>query len=182
MRLHTTHNLVKAANACRPGFERFTIREALIVKGYDDNSLLPLSLILEINGLDDAVWLLRAVPEQQASERDRIARLFACDCAERVLPIYEAQHPGEERPRRAIQAARRFALDEISSSEMKRFSLEVKRAPKTRASLAARATTKQIAQVAAMIAAQAAARAAADRETEWEWQARRLMEYLTHGC
>jgi immunity protein 5 of polymorphic toxin system len=179
MSLHTTHNLLKAANICRPGFERFTVREALIEKGYDDDSILPLSLILEVNGLDDAVWALRAVPEEQRGERDRIARLFACDCAEHVLRIYEAQYPGEERPRRAIEAARRFALDEISHNEMKRFSLEVKQAPKTRASLAARATTKRIAQVAAVIAAQAAAKATADREAEGEFQSRRLMEYLT---
>ena len=40
-------------------------------------------------------------------------RLFAADCAEHVLPIYEAAYPGDGRPRRAIEAARAFARGEI---------------------------------------------------------------------
>jgi hypothetical protein len=31
---------------------------------------------------------------------------FAADCAERVLPIFEARYPGDDRPRKAIEAAR----------------------------------------------------------------------------
>jgi hypothetical protein len=31
---------------------------------------------------------------------------FAADCAERVLPIYEARFPDDDRPRKAIEAAR----------------------------------------------------------------------------
>ena len=34
------------------------------------------------------------------------AVLFAADCAERVLPLFEAQRPGDDRPRKAIAAAR----------------------------------------------------------------------------
>ena len=40
-------------------------------------------------------------------------RLFAADCAEHVLPIYEAAYPDDDRPRRAIEAARAFARGEI---------------------------------------------------------------------
>jgi hypothetical protein len=36
-------------------------------------------------------------------------RLFAADCAEHVLGIYEKQYPKDERPRKAIQASRDFA-------------------------------------------------------------------------
>jgi len=36
----------------------------------------------------------------------RAARLFAADCAERVLPIFEEQFPNDSRPREAIAAAR----------------------------------------------------------------------------
>ena len=180
MRLYTTHNLLKTSNACQPGFERFTIREALIEQGYTDDSILLLSLILEVNGLDDALWSLRAVPPEQSAERNKIARLFACDCAEHVLPIYEAQHPGVWQPRVAVKAAREFALGLISKEEMIRKGAEVRLAPKTRASLAARATAKGIAHEAAVIAAQAAS-AAANRKAECEFQARRLMEYLTQG-
>lgn len=182
MRLYTTHNRLKTAKVCQPGFERFSIREALVNSpGFTGDLPLPLALILEINGLSDALWTLRATPPGQLVARDRIARLFAADCAEHVLPIYLARHPQEWRPRVAIDAARRFAEGGLTAEEMKRAGLKVKQAPKTRASLAARATTKRIAYEAAIIAAQAAASAAADREAEREWQARRLMEYLTQG-
>src|SRR5690606_17865329 len=40
---------------------------------------------------------------------DRTARLFAADCAERVLPVFEFCCPGDMRPRRAIDVARAFA-------------------------------------------------------------------------
>lgn len=39
----------------------------------------------------------------------RDARLFACDCAEHVLPLYERAFAGDDRPHRAIQAARELA-------------------------------------------------------------------------
>jgi len=46
-------------------------------------------------------------------------RLFAADCAERVLPVFEAAYPGELAPRRAIEAARKFAREEIDSDQLK---------------------------------------------------------------
>ena len=32
--------------------------------------------------------------------------VWAADCAERVLPLFEAAHPGDGRPHRAIEACR----------------------------------------------------------------------------
>ncbi len=49
---------------------------------------------------------------------DRSARLFAADCAERVLSIFEKAHPTDDRPRRAIKAARDFANGLISADEL----------------------------------------------------------------
>jgi len=40
---------------------------------------------------------------------DKTLRLYAADCAERVLGLYEKQYPNDDRPRKAIQAARDFA-------------------------------------------------------------------------
>ena len=37
--------------------------------------------------------------------RETIVR-FAADCAERVLPIFEAKYPNDDRPRKAVEAAR----------------------------------------------------------------------------
>lgn len=44
-----------------------------------------------------------------AGWNDKTLRLFAADCAERVLPVFEKEYPADDRPRRAIQAARDFA-------------------------------------------------------------------------
>ena len=35
--------------------------------------------------------------------------IWACDCAERVLPFFERKHPKDDRPRRAIEAGRAWA-------------------------------------------------------------------------
>jgi len=40
---------------------------------------------------------------------DRAARLFACDCAERALPLWTAVYPADGRPAEAIRVARLYA-------------------------------------------------------------------------
>ena len=47
---------------------------------------------------------------------ERGARLFAADVAERVLPIFERERPGDDRPRLAIAAARDYANGTISAA------------------------------------------------------------------
>ena len=49
---------------------------------------------------------------------ERAMRLFAADCAERALPLYEAACPGDDRPRAAIETARAFARDEATEAEL----------------------------------------------------------------
>lgn len=49
---------------------------------------------------------------------ERAARLFAADCAEHVLPRYETRHPGDDRPRKAIAAARAYARGEITAAAL----------------------------------------------------------------
>jgi Imm-5 like putative immunity protein len=100
---------------------------------------------------------------------DRDWRLFAADCAEHVLPIFERMFLGDDRPRKAIKAARAYARGDIGS--------------------AARAAGAAAAADAARAAALAAARAAGDaaRAAAWDaawdaerqWQAERLATYLT---
>ena len=92
---------------------------------------------------------------------DRIARLFACDCAEHVLSIYEKNYPDDKRPRHAIEVARLFADGKANDSEL------------AAAWDAARAAASDAAWAAAWDAARDAARAA-----EHKWQAKRLMQYL----
>ena len=80
-----------------------------------------------------------------AAWNDKTARMFAADCAERVLPLFEKRQSNDDRPRKAIQAARDFANGKINASEMD----------------AARAAAWAAAWAAARAAAWAAARAAA---------------------
>ena len=58
-----------------------------------------------VEGEDKVVCGRARIVERLAWDA-RIARLFAADCAERVLSIYEAAYPGAACPRRAIDAAR----------------------------------------------------------------------------
>jgi hypothetical protein len=46
-------------------------------------------------------------------------RMFACDCAERVLYLYERKFPGDGRPRRAIQVARDHAYGRATAAELR---------------------------------------------------------------
>jgi len=45
-------------------------------------------------------------------------RLIAADFAERVLPIFEAEYPDDDRPRKAIDAARAFVRGEITKEQL----------------------------------------------------------------
>lgn len=101
---------------------------------------------------------------------ERTARLFACDCAERVLPLFERECPGDTRPRAAIETARGFALGQATAKELDAAWAAARAAAWDAARAAARAA------LAAARAARDAARAA--RDAERRWQTQRLMEYL----
>jgi len=45
-------------------------------------------------------------------------RLFAADCAEQVLHLFEDRQPGDDRPRETIRTARLFALGEASNAAL----------------------------------------------------------------
>src|SRR5512138_2715408 len=60
-------------------------------------------------------WEARVVSSPQTlSDTDRrIVAAWAADCAERVLGLFEAEAPGDGRPRAAIARARAFARGEL---------------------------------------------------------------------
>ena len=60
-----------------------------------------------------SVRLLRKTPWSQQT-----AVLFACDCAERVLPIYEKSYPNDQRPRQAIETARKWVHGKATLEEV----------------------------------------------------------------
>lgn len=55
---------------------------------------------------------------QTLSEADRrLVAAWAADCAERVLGLFEAEAPADDRPRVAIARARAFARGELNTAE-----------------------------------------------------------------
>ena len=50
---------------------------------------------------------------------ERAARLFAIDCAERVLAIFEKVYPGEDRPRLGLEAARAYVDGKIDRAALR---------------------------------------------------------------
>lgn len=121
----------------------------------------------------------------------RTAQLFACDCAERALPIFECACPGDTRPREAVAAARRFAGGMASQEELSRYAgmaraaagmamLAVSTIDLWAAGLAARAALRAAEANAAGAAADAAWAASygGDGANEQEWQARHLADML----
>jgi hypothetical protein len=108
---------------------------------------------------------------------DRNLRHFACDCAERVLPIFERDYPHDTRPRVAIATARKFADGLATSEELHAARGAAWGAARDAAWDAARGAARDAAWDAARGAAWDAARGAAwDAETSW--QIERLQAYL----
>ena len=95
---------------------------------------------------DNKIVVREARLLQRLNWDQRVARLFACDCAERVLSLFEVEYPDDDRPRRAIAMARRYAVGEAIFQEL--------------------AAARDAALAAADAAAEAAANAAA-RASDW---------------
>lgn len=108
--------------------------------------------------------------------------LWAADCAEHVLPHFEDEHPGDNRPRRAIEAGRAWARGGIKMSEARAAAFAAHAAAREadRAEAQAAAHTPHAADYAVKAAAQAAdaigSSAAAAEERDWQCQ--RLPEHL----
>ena len=139
-----------------------------------------------------------------ATWNDRTARLFACDCAERVLGLFESKYPGDMRPRKAIEVARCFAVGKASQAELEAAWSAARSAARNAdggpaenaawsASYAAWRAIRNAAGEAASAARDAAAwNAVGDatgdvaREAAWDamdaeqkWQTKRLVRYLS---
>jgi len=107
---------------------------------------------------DDQVVVRQARLISITGWNDHTARLFAADCAEHVLCFFEKAYPQDDRPRKAIDAARAFAHGKISSKE-----------------LAATGGAAWGASWGASWAARAA------RAAERIWQTKILLQYLSAG-
>ena len=202
--LVTTFNKLHASDACVEGYGKLAnfIRDHLAVtpKDFGMDRPIPIALILESNGFNDALWTIRNAVEQ-TPERDRFLRLLACDWAEHVLPIFEKRRPDDNRPRHAINMARAFARGECTATELAEAKRDAYAAAATDAAYADAAYAYADATAAAAYAAYAAyadayayadaayadayAYADAARRAEKQWQSDRFAQALADefaGC
>lgn len=85
----------------------------------------PVACLVELSG--EIIEHGNPIDKYAASSRQLIKainigkqlRLFAADCAEHVLHIFEEKFPNDLRPRKAIVAARDYANGKISAEELK---------------------------------------------------------------
>lgn len=125
---------------------------------------------------------------QALNETDRrLVASWAADCAERVLPLFEEEAPGDDRPRDAVARARAYGAGELDTAGEIRRRFVAGRAAKSVASPAAIAAARAAAQASgvAHMGAHALGAAAyavkaidaarpAEREAEVAWQVQHL--------
>jgi hypothetical protein len=153
----TTLNHIRAHSPCREGW---TTLLRHLGKTEADDEPLPFAVIVEANGLDDALWCCRAEPGH-----DREWRLFAVWCARRVQHLMT-----DPRSIAALDVAERYANGAATQDEL------------TAAGAAARAAAGAAAGSAAGSAAWAAARAAAGSAAgSAAWAAARAAAWAAAG-
>ncbi len=127
--------------------------------------------------------------DKRPNEQDHsLLALWAADCAEHVLPYFEEKCPKDDRPQKAIEAARAWTRGKIRVSEARAAALAAHAAAREADDDAARAAARAAghaaatahvpghARGAASYAVKAAAASSATREAGW--QRRRLPEHL----
>lgn len=87
-------------------------------------------------------------PQGMTEAERRIVAVWAADCAERVLPVFEAEAPDDGRARDAIDRARAFARGDLTAAEEIRRRFVAGRAARKATSPAGVAATRSAAQAA----------------------------------
>ncbi len=103
--MHTTLNKIRACHPCDSGWRKLLKH---LGKTQADDEPVPFLVILESNGLDDALWCLRSTPEY-----DRDSRLFAVWCARQVQHLMK-----DPRSIAALDVAERFANGQATAEEL----------------------------------------------------------------
>ena len=158
--MNTTLKQIREKSPCISGWGNLL---AHLGKTKADDEPLSILTILDSNGLNDALWCLRAV-----KGRDKEIRLYAVWCARQVQHLMTDQLSLD-----ALDVAERFAKGEATDDEL----AAAWAAARTAAWTAAEAAARTAAEAAAWTAAEAAAKVAQEKrlrevciecENKWE--------------
>ena len=105
MQLTTTLNRIKAHNPCSNGWKKLLKN---LGKTTADDEPLPFSVILDSNGLEDALWCCRTAPEY-----DQVWRLYAVWCARQIQRLMT-----DQRSLDALNVAERHANGQATDEEL----------------------------------------------------------------
>jgi hypothetical protein len=168
--LYTNFNLLREAGACKKSYRNLA-KYLGGVKKYGRDTDIPLSTILDSNGLDDTIWCLQCCTDD--TKAGKFFQSLACDYAEHVLHIYEKQYHDDDRPRKAIEASRLYLKGEATIEELAASRTAAWAASRTASRAASRAAwaASRAAWAAAWAAAGAAAWAAAWAALAAAWAA-----------
>ena len=103
--MKTTLNKIRSHAPCTSGWEKLL---TYLGKTKADDEPLAITTIIDSNGLDDALWCLRAVEGY-----DRELRLFAVWCARQVQHVMT-----DQRSLDALDVAERYANDQATNDEL----------------------------------------------------------------
>ena len=152
--MQTTLNKIRAHSPCKEGWEK--LLKNLGKTKADDEPLL-ITTILDSNGLDDALWCMRAV-----DGRDKEIRLYAVWCIRQVQHLVQ-----DPRSLAALDVAERFANGEATEEELAEVWAAARDAASYAASAKAMTAARDAASAAVWDAASAAALAAAS-DAVWD--------------
>ena len=103
--MQTTLKKIRAYQPCKEGWEKLLKH---LGKTKADDEQLSLLTVLDSNGLDDAIWCMRAI-----EGRDKEIRLYAVWCARQVQHLTK-----DPRSLVALDVAERFANGEATVEEL----------------------------------------------------------------
>ena len=145
--IYTTFALLREHGACESGYRKLA-KHLGGINTYGRDKPIPLTVVLDSNGIDDALWCLRATTEPC----DKFARLLAVAYARRVQHLV-----ADQRSIAALDVAERYAHGQATADEL----AAAGAAARAAAWAAARDAAGDAAWEAALAAARAAARDAA---------------------
>jgi hypothetical protein len=151
--MKTTLHQIRQHDPCIDGWEKL-LRSLGKVKA--DDEPLHIRTILDSNGLDDALWCLRAVARDT-----RVMRLYAVWCARQVQPLMTDQRSID-----ALLVAERHANGDATDAELAAARDAAWGAAEDAAWAAAWGAAEDAAEDAAWAAVRAAVRAAAENAAE----------------